>query len=313
LVVDSAGNGVLEPNELIPVAPTWRNDGAVPISLTGTSSNFTGPAGPTYDNPDTTADYGTIGIGASAQCTDCYSVQITAATRPVQHWDATIDENVIATLVAGGLPSKTWTLHVGESFTDVDPNIAVDPFYPSIETIFHFGVTAGCGTGSTFCPLQNNLRQEMAPFLLKAFLGSGYVPPACTGIFSDVPCPATPTFPYSDFIEDLSTRGITAGCATVPTLQYCPDREISRAEMAVFLLKTLLGSVYAPPACTGLFTDVPCPATPAFPFSDWIEDLSIRGITAGCGPGLYCPDAPVTRQEMAAFLRITFSLVLYGP
>ena len=86
--------------------------------------------------------------------------------------------------------------------------------------------------------------------------------------------------------------------------------------MSVFLLKALEGSAYAPPACTGIFQDVPCPATPQFPFSNFVEDLANRGITAGCQagpPALYCPDNPVTREQMAVFLTKTFGLVLYGP
>ncbi|MGA9597972.1 MAG: S-layer homology domain-containing protein, partial [Acidimicrobiia bacterium] len=31
-----------------------------------------------------------------------------------------------------------------------------------------------------------------------------------------------------------------------------------------------------------------------------IEALFAAGITKGCGPGLYCPDDPVTRGQMAA-------------
>ena len=38
-----------------------------------------------------------------------------------------------------------------------------------------------------------------------------------------------------------------------------------------------------------------------------------RGIVSGCGGGNYCPAAPVTRQEMAVFLTVTFGLTLYGP
>ena len=33
---------------------------------------------------------------------------------------------------------------------------------------------------------------------------------------------------------------------------------------------------------------------------DWIKN---RGVTTGCGPNLYCPDANVTRAQMAAFLQ----------
>jgi len=194
---------------------------------------------------------------------------------------------------------------VGESFLDVPPT---DPFYPSIETIFHFGATSGCGGGTAFCPLQSNLRQEMSVFLLKASQGPGYVPPACTppGVFTDVPCPGL----YTDWIEDMKARTITAGCGDGTV--FCPEANILRQEMAVFLLKALLGSSYVPPACTppGMFTDVACPDL----YTDWIEDLKTRGITAGCGDGTtFCPLATVTRQEMAVFLTNTFGLLLYGP
>jgi len=57
--------------------------------------------------------------------------------------------------------------------------------------------------------------------------------------------PALPTFTdvptnsiYYQFIEALAAAGITGGCNQVP-LQYCPDRPITRAEMAVFLAKAL--------------------------------------------------------------------------
>ena len=56
----------------------------------------------------------------------------------------------------------------------------------------------------------------MAVFLLKTSQGSSYVPPACEPVFTDVPCPATVDFPYSDFIEDIYNRGITSGCQLSP-------------------------------------------------------------------------------------------------
>ena len=320
--VDSGGNGILEPNaEIASLEPSWKNLGNTVITMTGSIANFTGPGDgtvATYATPDAAADYGSIAIGATQACTDCYTLQITlTGTRPVTHWDATVAETVtpVASLGNPRGGAQPYVLHVGQSFTDVDSSSG-NPFYPKIETILHNGVTGGCGNGTTFCPSANVLRQEMAPFLLKGFLGGDYAPPDCTGVFTDVPCPATPEFPYSNFIEDLSTRGITAGCQVGPPALYCPGDPVTRAQMAPFLLKTLLGGVYTPPDCTGIFTDVPCPATPEFPFSNFIEDLSTRGITAGCQvgpPALYCPDQPVTREQMAAFLTLTFSLVLYGP
>lgn len=52
----------------------------------------------------------------------------------------------------------------------------------------------------------------------------------------------------------------------------------------------------APPVPT--FNDVPV-SDPAFQF---IEALASSGITAGCGGGNYCPDASLTRRQMAVFL-----------
>jgi hypothetical protein len=74
--------------------------------------------------------------------------------------------------------------------------------------------------------------------------------------------------------------------------------------MAIFLLKTLLGAGYTPPAAVGIFGDVPVGSFAA----DWIEDLYNRGIAGGCSasPLLYCPGNPVNRGQMAALLVHTF-------
>jgi hypothetical protein len=74
--------------------------------------------------------------------------------------------------------------------------------------------------------------------------------------------------------------------------------------MAVFLLKTKLGSGYVPPPAADIFGDVPVGSFAA----DWIEDLYNRGIAGGCSasPLLYCPGNPVNRGQMAALLVNTF-------
>jgi hypothetical protein len=76
--------------------------------------------------------------------------------------------------------------------------------------------------------------------------------------------------------------------------------------MAVFLLKAKHGAGYVPPAVgtsTG-FGDVP----PDYWAAALIKQLVIEGITSGCGGGNYCPEAPVTRAQMAVFLVRTFNL-----
>ncbi len=291
----AAANNVWEPGETVVVMPSYFNGDSVPLPLTGTASNLTGPGGATYSITDGTAAYGTIGSNTTVTCSDCYSVSVdNPVVRPASHWDASMDE-----ALSNG-SGKTWILHIGASFADVPD---ANGFYPFIETIFHNGVTGGCG-GSNYCPGNGALRKQMAVFLLKARYGAAYLPPPAAGIFSDVPQADS----FAPWIEDLYNRGITGGCSVSP-LSYCPNNTVLRQQMAVFLLKTLEGPAYVPPACASVFGDVPCPST----FADWIEELADRGITTGCGGGNFCPTNPNTRGQMAVFLTKTFGLVLYGP
>ena len=302
-------NGVLEEGETVQFEPAWHNSSSQPFILfiPGVGA-FSGPVGPTYQITDAGASYGNVPAGASANCFDatgdCYELTLTSASRPMQHWDATIDESVFevsgpqhSDATAG---SKTWTLHVGESFPDVPTS---NLFYPFIENIFHHGVTGGCSAPPNYCPGDFTLRKQMAVFVLKAKEGSGYVPPAATGIFTDVPA----ADPFAPWIEELYNRGVVAGCGAGPA--YCPNNPVLRQQMAIFLLKTLLTSSYVPPPAVGMFGDVAI----ANPFAPWIEDLATRGIAAGCGSGDFCPTNSTTRGQMAPFLVKTFKLVLYGP
>ena len=215
-------NGVFEPGETMMATPSWANSGGSSVTLTGTSSSFMGPAGATYTIVDSTAGYDTILAGGSADCFaatgNCYVLQVSNPfTRPVLHWDTTYQESL-----SNGT-TKTWTVHVGRSFTDV---LTSNSFYTFVETVLHNGITSGCGS-TTYCPDSSVLRQEMAVFLLKAEHGTGYVPPPCTGIFTDVPCPATAQFPYSDWIEELSNEEVTTGCG-VGT--FCPGSPSTRGD-----------------------------------------------------------------------------------
>jgi hypothetical protein len=99
-----------------------------------------------------------------------------------------------------------------------------------IEALANEGITGGCG-GGNFCPTGPVRRDQMAAFLLKAEHGSGYVPPQCAGVFSDVACPS----PFADWIEHLAFEGVTAGCGGG---NYCPLSSNTRGQMAVFLTKT---------------------------------------------------------------------------
>ena len=180
------------------------------------------------------------------------------------------------------------------TFKDTWPS---NPFYEFVENLARNQITTGCGNG-LYCPAASVTRAQMAVMLLKSKHGSSYVPPPATGtVFSDVPKTAF----AAAWIEQLSDEGVTTGCGGG---KYCPNSAVTRAQMAVFLLRAANPEGWAPPPPTGLFADLVL----TNPFTPWVEQLSVLGITAGCGGGNYCPNSPNTRGQMAVFLVRTFDL-----
>jgi hypothetical protein len=114
--------------------------------------------------------------------------------------------------------------------------------------------------------------------------------------FSDV----APGHLFFNYISLLKARNVSRGCVFDGS-RYCPSEAMTRGEMASFLyraatLSNQYGSNNVPP----FFEDVP-PSHPAFTA---IQALRMAGITKGCSvtPARFCPDDPVTRGQMAAFI-----------
>ncbi|HNB42390.1 MAG TPA: S-layer homology domain-containing protein, partial [Anaerolineales bacterium] len=98
-----------------------------------------------------------------------------------------------------------------------------------IEALKNDGITSGCATG-LYCPDNSVTRGQMAVFLLKAKHGAAYTPANVASTFSD-----TAGHWAEDWIQQLAAEGITSGCGSGI---YCPENAVTRAEMAVFLVKT---------------------------------------------------------------------------
>ena len=114
-------------------------------------------------------------------------------------------------------------------FTDVPCSSS---FAPWINELVAEGITGGCGDGTTYCPSNPVLRQQMAVLLLRTLAGIAYTPPVCvTPTFADVPCSS----PFAPWIYELVARNITAGCGSG---NYCPTTSANRGQMAVFVVKT---------------------------------------------------------------------------
>jgi hypothetical protein len=193
--------------------------------------------------------------------------------------------------------SETYSISKLTTFTDVKTDYWA---WQYVERLVNAWITAGCGAGQ-YCPESTVTRAQMAVFLERGMKGSAYSPPVVGGStgFGDV----QPTHWAGAWIKQLAADGITGGCGGG---NYCPDGPVTRSQMAVFLLKAKYGASYNPPALDGStgFGDV----QPTHWAAAWIKQLVVEGITAGCGSGNYCPEAPVTRAQMAVFLVRTFNL-----
>ena len=116
---------------------------------------------------------------------------------------------------------------------------------------------------------------------------------AAPAVFTDVPQGAS----FQREIEAIYPW-ITVGCGGT---NYCPANNITRGQMALYLLKGKEGAAYTPPPCTTqIFSDVPC----SNGLAPWINEIYRRGVTSGCGAGplSYCPNNFITNAEMAVFV-----------
>jgi hypothetical protein len=174
--------------------------------------------------------------------------------------------------------------------TFVDDNGSV--FQSSIEWLALERLTTGCNPprNDRFCPQDRLTRGEMAAFLVRALKltddGGG-------DLFTDDDGSV-----FEGAIDKLGTAGMTKGCNPPANDHFCPERRVTRGEMAAFLVRAL---GLSDDGGGNLFTD-----DDGHLFESSIDRLGAAGITAGCNPPAndrFCPDDYVTRGQMAAFLR----------
>ncbi len=129
-----------------------------------------------------------------------------------------------------------------------------------------------------FCPAAPVTRGEFATMLVRAL----DLPATTERHFSDV------SGPHAADIEALAAAGLTSGCADG---RFCPDRRLSRAQMATFFARALRATPQTSP-----FDDVGNTHDGA------VGALHARGIIHGCTKTTFCPSTAVTRAQTASML-----------
>ncbi len=193
----------------------------------------------------------------------------------------------------------------GHVFADM-PVTGKEWMEPWVNMFYFKGVSSGCGLNPlVYCPENSVTRAEMAVFLLRAKHGLGYAPPPASHYFADMPVAGKEWM--EAWVDEFYREGLTTGCGTGPLI-YCPENNVTREEMAVFILRATHASGYSPAATSGIFSDMPVIGKEWM--ESWVDEFYNEGITTGCAsaPLRYCPENNVTRAEMAVFIDRAFHL-----
>ena len=218
--------------------------------------------------------------GVSTDQTASFTATCTINVNPLSiYLDSTSQSAPPLTVVAS--PGCSWTAVSSASFVTITSGIS------------------GNGNGLvTFTVPANNTGADLSGTLNVGGQTIAITQRQTAATFADV----TPSSYYFDAVNLMSARQITAGCGTNNASQklYCPSASVTRDEMAIFIVRTIVGAQAFSYSTTPHFDDVPSTYF-AFP---WIQKLYELGITAGCSvtPFNYCPASVVTRDEMAIFI-----------
>ena len=186
------------------------------------------------------------------------------------------------------------TTEVRAFFTDVPGD---HPFFQQIQILGVTGTAEGYLPGPQFRPAQAQSRQGMAAFLQR-FLMEGDPAPACTEApFADVAVDS----PFCAEIDWLKAEGLSDGYADGT---FRPTASVSR-QSGVAVIARALGMAEPPMCGEALFTDVPAD----HPFCGAIAWLAEESGVSGYDDSTFRPNAPMSRQAMAAWITGYFGLM----
>ncbi len=185
----------------------------------------------------------------------------------------------------------TAALPPGGTFIDDDGSVHEG----SIEAIAAEGLTVGCNPPQSdrYCPGRTVTRGEMAAFLSRALALGATGADAFTDDDGHV---------FEGAINRLYEAGVTEGCNPPSRDRFCPDRVMTRGEMAAMLSRAFR----YPASSVDRFRD-----DDGQLFESAINRLAAAGVTKGCNPPVndrFCPEGKITRDQMATFLTRSLEL-----
>ena len=199
-----------------------------PAAAAQTAPAQSGHAGVHQPSIDALAKFGVesgVDVFAGTGCADSDEL---CPQEPLLRWE-------MAVLLVRILERADPPANSSSRFADVDASAW---WAPHAERLAELGIVIGCETEPLqLCPDDPVDRGQTAAFLAQAF----DLAPADRAGFADV----SADHPFAEDIDRLAGARVTAGCQVDPA-RYCPQRNVTRAQMSTFLARAL-GLVDLPP------------------------------------------------------------------
>jgi len=121
-------------------------------------------------------------------------------------------------------------LELPDAETDYFTDDTDSVFQGDIDALAEVGIAFGC-TETEYCPGEPLLRDELAELFVRAY---GFENPEGIDFFTD-----DDGNRFETSINAMAVHEVTLGCNPPENTEYCPDRPLSRAEMASFFVRAL--------------------------------------------------------------------------
>jgi hypothetical protein len=194
----------------------------------------------------------------------------------------------------GGSGASVCPVNATNPFVDLAPNGEHTPNVVCAAALGLLKGGAGGAAADRFAPTGTTTRGQLATLVANLLRSRGVAVPT-----------ATPPGPFSDddgHVHEASVNGLAAlgvvGGNGESGSSYFPDRAATRAEIASFLAEAYAIVHGSPlPAGSNAFGD-----DDGHPLEDAIQRLAAAGVIVGKAPGVFDPDADVTREQIASML-----------
>jgi len=267
----------------------WKSDGVAVIDSVGHADDVAS-ASRTVGTPFTLstqpASAGTITLSHTGnfslgQPSASYTVQVRNSGTSSSNGTVSVSTTVPLGLTPAAIGGPGWNCSLSSFSCSRSDSLAPGSVYPPITL--------------TFSVPTSSLPQVMSQASLSGALGIAVATDVVNfqTAFTDV----QPSDLFLPAIDLLRQSGITTGCQSSPP-QYCSNATITEAQMAVFVIRSVMGGDSFAYNQTPHFSDV-LANNLYFP---WIQKMQDLGVALPCATNQYCPDAAVTRGIMAVLI-----------